>query len=56
MEETRQVTLTEDNWQKIDYLLNGIPDSDFLRFCLINEAIEVERERLEEQLTMNKYA
>ena len=41
MDETRQVTLTEENWQKIDYLLRSIPDSNFLRFCLINHIVEI---------------
>jgi len=40
MAETREITLTEENWQKIDLLLARIPDSDFLRFCLMNEIVE----------------
>ncbi|MCK9482279.1 MAG: hypothetical protein M0R38_11030 [Bacteroidia bacterium] len=40
MVETRKITLTKESWQKIDELLTLIPDSEFLRFCLINGIIE----------------
>lgn len=35
MAKTREITLTDENWKKIDELLEGIPDSEFLRFCLM---------------------
>lgn len=37
---TREITLTDENWKKIDELLERIPDSDFLRFCLMNDIVE----------------
>jgi len=40
MVETREITLTEENWQNIDELFARIPDNDFLRFCLMNDIIE----------------
>ncbi len=40
MAETRAIILTEENWQNIDELLSRRPDSDFLRFCLMNDIIE----------------
>ena len=40
MAETREITLTEDNWQTIDTIMARIPDSDFLRFCLMNDIAE----------------
>ena len=40
MAETREITLTEENWKKIDELLERIPDSGFLRFCLVNDIVE----------------
>lgn len=54
MDETRQVTLTEENWQKIDYLLRSIPDSNFLRFCLINDMIEEGIELYSKNLFQNQ--
>jgi len=32
-----RITLTDENWKKIDELLERIPDSGFLRFCLMDE-------------------
>jgi hypothetical protein len=32
--------LTDENWKKIDALLERIPDSGFLRFCLMNDIVE----------------
>jgi hypothetical protein len=40
MAETREITLTDENWHRIDKLVAKIPDSDFLRFCLMNDIIE----------------
>lgn len=40
MVETCEITLTEKNWKKVDELLTKIPDSDFLRFCVMDEIIE----------------
>ncbi len=40
MAEKREITLTEENWKKIDELLEKIPDSEFLRFCLMNDIVE----------------
>lgn len=40
MAEKREITLTEENWKKIDELLERIPDSGFLRFCLVNDIVE----------------
>jgi hypothetical protein len=40
MAETREITLTDENWQEIDALLERIPDSGFLRFCLVNDIVE----------------
>ena len=40
MAKTREITLTDENWKKIDELLERRPDSDFLRFCLVNEIFE----------------
>lgn len=40
MAETRGITLTDENWQKLDELFTRIPDSEFLRFCLINDIVE----------------
>lgn len=37
MAETREITLTEENWQRIDELFARIPDSEFLRFCLMSD-------------------
>jgi hypothetical protein len=34
MVETREITLTEENWQNIDELFARIPDNDFLRFLV----------------------
>jgi hypothetical protein len=51
MAETREITLTEENWQRIDELFAIIPNSDFLRFCLINDILELSLGRLEDQLT-----
>jgi hypothetical protein len=41
MAETREITLTEENWHRIDKLFSRIPDSDFLMFCLMNDIIEI---------------
>lgn len=41
MAKTREITLTDENWKKIDELLERIPDSEFLRFCLMNDILEV---------------
>jgi hypothetical protein len=41
MGKTREITLTDENWKKIDALLERIPDSGFLRFCLMNDIVEV---------------
>lgn len=40
MAETRKITLTEENWQEIDMILAKLPNSDFLRFCLMNDIVE----------------
>ena len=56
MAETREITLTKEIWKKIDELLEGIPDSDFLRFCLMNDIIEAGLESLFERFKMNKQA
>lgn len=40
MGKTREITLTDENWKKIDALLERIPDSDFLRFCVMNDIVE----------------
>ena len=40
MAEKREITLTEENWQTIDTIMARIPDSDFLRFCLMNDIVE----------------
>lgn len=40
MAKTREITLTDENWKKIDELFESIPDSDFLRFCLMNDIVE----------------
>jgi hypothetical protein len=40
MAKTREITLTDENWKKIDELLERIPDSGFLRFCLMDEIVE----------------
>jgi len=37
---TREITLTDENWKKIDELLEELLDSDFLRFCLMNDIVE----------------
>ena len=37
MAKTREITLADENWKKIDELLERIPDSEFLRFCLMDE-------------------
>ena len=39
MAETRTITLTEENWKNVDELLMKIPDSEFLRFCVMNEIV-----------------
>jgi hypothetical protein len=40
MAKTREITLTDENWKRIDKLLESIPDSDFLRFCFMNDIVE----------------
>jgi hypothetical protein len=40
MAEKCEITLTEENWQTIEKLLARIPDSEFHRFCLMNDIIE----------------
>lgn len=40
MAETREITLTEENWLKIKKLATRIPDSKFLSFCLMNDIIK----------------
>ncbi|MGE4585640.1 MAG: hypothetical protein AB7C91_13420 [Sphaerochaeta sp.] len=40
MAETHKITLTEENWHKINKLMSKIPNSDFLKFCLINDIIK----------------
>jgi len=40
--------------KKIDELLMKIPDSEFLRFCVMNDILELGLDRLDEQFTMNK--
>lgn len=54
MVETREITLTNENWKKIDELLERIPESDFFRFCLLNDIVEKGLESLEEHFAMNK--
>ena len=57
MAETCEITLTEENWKKIDALLERIPDSDFLRFCVMNDIVERGLESLERRmLIMNQQA
>jgi hypothetical protein len=51
MAKTREITLADENWNKIDELLEKIPDSDFLRFCLVNEIIEMGLDGFEKDLT-----
>jgi hypothetical protein len=40
MAQTRTITLSETNWQRLDALLAQAPSSDFIRFCLLNEILE----------------
>lgn len=40
MAKTCEITLTDENWKKIEELLERIPDSEFLRFCLMNDIVE----------------
>lgn len=47
MAKTREITLADENWKKIDELLERIPDSEFLRFCLMNKIIEEGLEQFE---------
>lgn len=54
MAETREITLTERNWQKIKKLLDRILNSVFLRFCLMNDIVEARKEILKEQITRDK--
>ncbi len=39
MAKTREIILTVENWKKIDELLERIPDSDFIRFCVMNDIV-----------------
>jgi hypothetical protein len=43
MAEARGITLTEKNWQKIEKPLARIPDSEFLKFCLMNKIVKRNR-------------
>jgi len=55
MAETREITLTDENWQRIDELFAKIPDSNFIRFCLMNDIVEGGLESLERRvLIMNQ--
>lgn len=47
MTKTREINLTEENWENVDELLMKIPDSEFLRFCVMNEIIEEGLEQFE---------
>ncbi len=40
MAQTRTITLSDTNWQKLDALLAQIPSSGFIGFCLLNEIFE----------------
>ena len=40
MAETCEITLTEENWQKVDELFTKFPYSEFLRLCVMNEIVE----------------
>ena len=40
MAEKREISLTEENWETIDTIMARIPDSDFLRFWLMNDIVE----------------
>ena len=40
MAQTRMITLSDTNWQRLDALLAQAPPSDFIRFCLLNEIFE----------------
>ncbi len=54
MAKTREITLTDENWKKIDELLESIPDSDFLRFCLMNDIVEEGMERFKDRIIAGK--
>jgi len=48
-----EITLTEENWLKVDKLILKNQDNDFLKFCLMNDIAKLGLDRLEEQITMN---
>lgn len=48
MAEKREISLTEENWKTIDTIMTRIPDSDFLRSCLMNDIVEGWLEKLGE--------
>lgn len=56
MAKTREITLNEENWKKIEKLVSRIPDSEFLKFCLMNDIVELGLDRFEELITMNQQA
>jgi len=54
MAETREITLIEENQQKIETLLARIPDSEFPKFCLMDEIVEEVMEKFKERPTRNQ--
>ncbi len=56
MEDNRKITLTKNNWADINNILTVSPNSEFLRFCIINKIVEngikkFKKEQLNDLLT-----
>jgi len=47
-----EITLSEENWNKLNELLHLIPDSDFLNFCMLNDIIDKGIKKFKEETSI----